>query len=307
MNTAFIINGGAGRVLCAIPALEIYEASYPNDDFIIVVEYWIDLFKGHPTLYKRCFDAAHKNLFEDKIKSRQIVAPEPYQLWEYYNQKASIAQGFDIAINHSGLRPIHRPSIYLSNAERNGGVASVNAIRKEHNKKIIVFQPFGRGSAFHNNEIVDDVFGKSFFISDVINIIKNLQAKYTILLMSESTIEFDKLDKSVQVAQIPNLSVRQWMAIINASDYFLGCDSLGQHIAYSLNKPATVVLGSTFKENVSYPNVDNFNIVDVGEDKKEYSPLRVCYDTAIDINNENLMRLNQHHISDIITLIENAI
>ena len=37
-NTAFLINGGAGRVMCSIPALELYEQENPDDNFIIIDE-----------------------------------------------------------------------------------------------------------------------------------------------------------------------------------------------------------------------------------------------------------------------------
>ena len=39
MNKAFFINGGAGRVLCSMPALEKYAEK--NDDFIIVAASYI--------------------------------------------------------------------------------------------------------------------------------------------------------------------------------------------------------------------------------------------------------------------------
>jgi len=35
-NTAFFVNGGAGRMLSSIPALELYQKENPKDDFIIV-------------------------------------------------------------------------------------------------------------------------------------------------------------------------------------------------------------------------------------------------------------------------------
>lgn len=37
-STAFFVNGGAGRHVCSIPALEKYEVDNPDDDFIIVCE-----------------------------------------------------------------------------------------------------------------------------------------------------------------------------------------------------------------------------------------------------------------------------
>ncbi len=50
---AFFINGGAGRVLCSIPAFEKYEEESGDEDFIIVCEGGMELYKGHPTLHKR--------------------------------------------------------------------------------------------------------------------------------------------------------------------------------------------------------------------------------------------------------------
>ena len=113
-SKAFFINGGAGRVICSIPALEKYEQESQDKDFIIVCEGGTDLFKGHPTLDDRTYDHWHKNLFKEKIKDRDVVSPEPYRVWEYYNQKCSLAQAFDIEINKQGIRELDKPNLYLS-------------------------------------------------------------------------------------------------------------------------------------------------------------------------------------------------
>lgn len=84
-SKAFFINGGAGRMISAIPALELYEKESGDKDFIIVCEGGTDVFKGHPTLDDRTFDIWHKNLFKDYIKNRDIITTEPYRIWEYYN------------------------------------------------------------------------------------------------------------------------------------------------------------------------------------------------------------------------------
>ena len=110
-SKAFFINGGAGRVICAIPALEKYEEQNPDDDFIIVAEGGTDFFKGHPTLFKKTYDSWHKNLFRDKLKDRDIVSTEPYRIWEYYNQKCNLSQAYDIQINGEGVRELQKPTI----------------------------------------------------------------------------------------------------------------------------------------------------------------------------------------------------
>ena len=60
-SKAFFINGGAGRVICSIPALEKYAENH--DDFIIVAEGGMNFFKGHPVLHKHSYDYWHKGLF----------------------------------------------------------------------------------------------------------------------------------------------------------------------------------------------------------------------------------------------------
>ncbi len=114
-STAFFINGGAGRVVTSIPAFELYEKENPDDDFIIVCEGGMDFYKGHPTLHKRAYDTWHKGLFEQFIKDRDCVSPEPYRIWEYYNQQCSIAQAFDIEINKKALEICQHLQLILTN------------------------------------------------------------------------------------------------------------------------------------------------------------------------------------------------
>lgn len=307
-STAFYISGGAGRIICSIPALELYAIEHPEDDFIIVVEHGMDFFRGHPELYKRCYDVSHKGLFLDKIKDRDFFNPEPYQLWEYYNQQCSISQAFDIIINNQGIRDISSPRLVLTNEEFFGGFETVKKIRSEFgDKKTIVFQPWGRGANLSKDVTAFDPYGKSFFIEDVVKLITKLQTKYTVILMSENEIDLKQFGYKDSIAQITNLSLRRWASIINSADYFLGCDSVGQHMAYAFNKKATVVLGSTFAENVSYPKNSNFDILDFGQTKKMYSPIRVTIDDVADVNNESIMRINEEQLNLIVKSIDKNI
>ena len=47
-SKAFFVNGGAGRVICSIPALERYAEDSGDKDFIIVCESGMDFYRGHP-------------------------------------------------------------------------------------------------------------------------------------------------------------------------------------------------------------------------------------------------------------------
>ena len=291
-STAFFINGGAGRVVCSIPALEKFAEENPDNNFIIVCEGDTEFYKGHPILHAKAYDVWHKNLFEDKLKDMVCVSPEPYRVWEYYNQQASLSQAYDIAINKKGLRDLPKPTIKLSKQETITGLQVCNEVKEKTKKeKTIVFQPFGRGVS-EDKGVITDFSGRSFEPTTVVNLIKELSKDYAIIFMGEVAIEFSKHGVTESVAIPQNINLRQWAAIIANADHFLGCDSVGQHLAYSLGTDTTVVIGSTFKENVSYPNEPTFKILDMGEGARVYSPIRITMDEFSDRVNEGMMAMN---------------
>jgi len=293
-SKAFFINGGAGRVICSIPALEKYAEESGDKDFLIVAEGGADFFKGHPTLYPRVYDVWHKNLFEDKLKNMDIETPEPYRIWEYYNQKCNLSQAFDIAINNQGVRDLQKPTLKLSVQEQLPAKQTVKEVKEKTGKdKVLVFQPFGRGTIVTDDGYITDPSGRSFEATHAINIVKTLQKMgYAVILMSEFGVDFQKHGCDDPVAIPQNVDIRTWAAIISEADMFMGCDSVGQHIAYSLNKPAVVVVGSTFEENISYPNEESFEVLDMGGDKRVYSPIRITVDEVADRTNEGIMTMN---------------
>jgi hypothetical protein len=303
-SKAFFVNGGAGRMIASIPAFEKYEEESGDKDFIIVCEGGTDIFKGHPTLDDRTFDIWHKGLFKNELKERDIITTEPYRLWEYYNQECSIAQAFDIQINNKGIRELPRPTLRLSKEELLQGRQMVGEVKKKLKKeKTIVFQPFGRGIEYIDETLIDRT-ARSFELKDVKSIIKKLQKEgYAVILMSEFKVDFADAKLIDEVAMPENVSTRVWASIIKFADYFLGCDSLGQHLAYSVKQKASVVMGSTYPINVSYPNCPEFDILDMGEVNRQYSPIRILPDERVDRLNENIMTMNE----DIITLVVNHV
>lgn len=299
-SKAFFINGGAGRVVCSIPAFEKYQEESGDTDFIIVCEGGTELYKGHPTLDKRTFDNWHKNLFEDQLKHRDIVSLEPYRQWEYYNQKCNLAQAFDIEMNGLGIRTLPRPSIYLSKDELIAGRKVASEVKEKLKKdKVIVLQPFGRGIEYIDETLIDRS-GRSFELKDLKKLVKKLQDEgYAIIMMAEFKVDFSDAKLKDEVAVPEGLGLRHWAALIKHADYFLGCDSVGQHLAYSMNIPATVITGSTFPINITYPECAEFDVLDMGELHREYSPIRIAIDERIDRNNESLMSMTD----DILNLV----
>lgn len=306
-STAFFVNGGAGRVLSSIPAFEAYEKDHPEDDFIIVCEGGMDMFMGHPTLHDRCYDNWHKDLFHDKVKNRNCVSLEPYRVWEYYNQKANLSQAFDIQMSNKGPRKLDRPTMNLSSVEYAEGISMVKEVKEKSAKqRVVVFQPYGRSTQPVGDALVDQG-GRSFHPDDVVKIVKKLQAKYGVIVMSEYPADFQAMGCPDKVAQPENAPLRFWGGIIAAADAFLGCDSVGQHMAYALQTPAVVCVGATFPENVSYEDNERFQVLDVAPDRRQYDPIRISMEDAIQRKNDGIMKLDDKAISDVIKEIDKKI
>ena len=291
---SFFINGGAGRVICSIPAFEKYQEEHPEEDFVIVCEGGSDFFRGHPTLDGKVFDNWHKGLFEEKLKHTDIVTPEPYRVWEYYNQKCNLSQSFDIAINNKGVRNLPDPTIKLSREESVRGKMIVAEVRQKTNKKkTVVFQPFGRGVEIINETPMDST-GRSFEWADVKRLLKIIEKDYGIIMMSELKMELKGEGLKNEVAMPEGLGLRQWTSVIKAADHFLGCDSVGQHLSYAVDTETTVVVGSTFPINISYPGQEKLKIVDMGMKDRQYDPIRITVDETVNRANEGIMQMDDN-------------
>jgi len=307
-SKAFFLNGGAGRIICSIPALEKYAETH--DDFVIICEGGTDFLKGHPTLYKKAYDNWHKNLFQEKLIHMDLVTPEPYREWHYFNQKASLAQAFDIIINElDEPRELPIPEIVLSKNEICAGYTAVEEVKAGTGKdKLLVVQPFGRSVETIGQDFIVDSTSRSFGLNNVVEIINKLKKDYAVIIMSEIHFPLEKgedKDMSKAVARPEIQDMRLWAGIIHAADHFLGCDSMGQHIAMALDTTTTMVCGSTFPVNISYPDNKNMDIIDVGKDRgRVYSPIRVCIDEVVDRANDECMEMSPDHIKAVVDSVK---
>lgn len=300
-SKAFFINGGAGRVICSIPAFEKYAETH--DDFIIVCEGGTDFFKGHPVLHNKVYDNWHKGLFEEHLIHRDLISPEPYRNWHYYNQKCSLAQAFDIIINElEEPRDLPDPTINLTKME----VCTAQNILKEikagtGKDKVVVIQPFGR-SVQNLGEFIVDPTSRSMNLVNTVDIINDLKKDYSVIVMSEIHFPVEENeDKSKYKIARPQIEdIRLWAAVIEGADHFIGCDSLGQHIAKSMGTTATVVLGATYPINISYPDFNGFDIIDVGSETRKYDPIRISIDEERTRHNDQAMEMSKEQVKLVI-------
>jgi len=150
-----------------------------------------------------------------------------------------------------------------------------------------------------------DTGGRSFELGNVINIVKKLQKKnYAVIYMGEIPIDFQAEGCTQVVASPRGIDLRQWGAIVQESDLLLGCDSVGQHLAYSNDTPAVVVVGSTCKENISYPNCEKFEVLDMGEGLRIYDPIRITMDEVTQRVNDGIMNMNDKIENVVIESVE---
>jgi len=269
MKKTVFMNGGAGRMICGLPALERFVTE--NPDGTIITEGSIEFVWGNKLLQDKTFEINAKGIFENVIKPSEIISPEPYRDHDYYNQKISIAQAFDKIINGNIRENFdYRPTLILNKEEELNGIAVIKQAKFEHKKdKTVVIQPFGRRSINDSDlGVVADYSSRSLETKTYFEIAKALKEKYNVVSMTEFAIPDDDITINPK-----NLSLRKWAAVISNADYFVGCDSVGQHLAYAMSVPGSVILGSTFAVNVSYPNY--FNIIEKEGFEKRYSPIRI--------------------------------
>lgn len=266
MKKVFAIGGGAGRVICALPALQKYYKIH-GPEFYILAESGLDFFAGNKELQDLAYALDSKDVFNNIIKPNQLITPEPYREHGYYNQKRSLSESFDFLINettdHSDLE---RPKIFLSKLEEIHALEAINNAKASQKKsKTIVIQPFGRSATTMQEEVIDPL-SRSMTKAMYLKIVESLSRDYNLIYFGEGTT----VENTTFKIQAP---LRAWAAVIEAADYFIGCDSVGQHMAYAFNKPGTVILGSTFVENITYPK--HFQIIQKTPVDIKYFPLRL--------------------------------
>jgi hypothetical protein len=306
MKKIIYIDGGAGRAIAALPALEkLVKNKKPDDDIRIVVMGWDNLYWGNQLLQDITFNGDTKGIFDLVIKDAdKSISPEPYKIPAYYNQKISLAEAFDVEINntndHSDLPPL---KLYTSKVEEKNAANLIADVKMQQKKeKTLVIQPYGRSARVDRADIIDDS-SRGLDSGAYLRLVRKLSTKYNLILFAEKP--FHQAEDTFTFK--PEMDLRMWSAVIDSADYFVGCDSVGQHMARAFNKPGTVFIGSTFPINVSYPSW--FNIYERPGIEKKYSPIRISgldshladryNDKCMDLSNQDIDELFLSIVKDI--------
>jgi len=286
-----IIDGGLGRHVCAIPALEKFVELNPNSK--IVTNFWTSIFWGNRKLQNHIFDASFKDIYQE-IKDSDIRKIEPYYNRNFLNEKINLVQAFDEEINNTSENL--KPKIYLSKKELYDAKKVLGT-----NKKIIAYQPFGSTSTFELDSIIDESV-RSLNLKTAICLLELfLSNGYKVLLYDNRGYPF--FDRQ-GVINVMNLDHRTASAFIAESDYFVGIDSSGQHIAHAFDKPGTTFFGGTSKINFGYP--DWFTVITRENYKdKHYAPIRISeFDFWIaNLANQDLLDFTEEENLELCELI----
>jgi hypothetical protein len=292
MIVTICINGGAGRVFTAIPALEKFVINHPNDQVAILIHGWTDLLFGHPVLEDLVHNSESIGSTNIILNSDVLIAPEPYTNIEYIKGNLSLGQTFDLLINGSFDNDEQKYISYFSSSKEEE-IAAMDVIQaaKEHSgkNKVVVIQPFGSTATTTNHKAIIDPSSRSMELLSYYALIDSLKEKYALVYMGDLPVE-------EHITAKPKVNYRTWYSIIKECDYFIGVDSLGQHYAFSTGKPGTVIIGGTNPTNVTYPK--HFNIYNKPNIKIKYSPIRLFNlgSYMADISNDKNMMYSEEDI-----------
>ncbi len=306
------VDGGMGRVLCAEPAIRrLTEAG--NE--VCVVTSWPEVLAHHPNV--KVYHMHHQNLWEDIIQDGEYIAPEPYNNIFYYQKKHHMTQSFDYLINGSvgsELTPIV-PKIFLSDEEivEAKKVLSDMINQYGHAAFTLVIQPFGSGAGVYNSNFSLDMpreertlesekykaarANAKMCLADYSN--RSMSFEMVGAIMNQLHPDFMILNFSTIEVSHPRVlnyqgSLRQWFAIMSMADYFIGIDSIGQHVAAAFDIPGHVFFGGTAVENLAYPEIHS--IVQREGYPKAYVPYRQDFSHAI---NDKAMEFDEKTIASV--------
>ena len=98
---------------------------------------WDNLYWGNQLLQDITFSADTKGIFDSFIKDCDaIVSPEPYRVPAYFNQKISLIEAFDVAINgttdHTDLPKL---KLYTNKAEEKNAANIIADVRDQQKTK----------------------------------------------------------------------------------------------------------------------------------------------------------------------------
>lgn len=223
---AVIMEGGLGRVLCGIPALQELDKIA---DLIVVSSGWSEAYRGSGLrVISRCSPNSLPFL-----EGRKIIQPEPYWNWGYRNGEITLYEAFvEELIPELGVTV---PAPFMPDVLPHLSV--YNEVVGTDPRPLVVIQPQGSGGAADS---------RSMTVSQLVDKLTEYpEDAYQILLVGVDP-ECDYRGILPNNAQVwSGMSDGCFIKLIHEADIFVGCDSSGIHIRAAAGRPADLVANTT--------------------------------------------------------------
>jgi hypothetical protein len=285
MKTAIVqIDGGIGRVICSVPAIE----KMSKKRRVIVVTSHPEVFWHNPNIYK-VYNLNREYLWDDVIKHGEFFYPEPYFNHQYYTQKQHMIQSFDMLLNNEGEGKFVLPKIYLSREEMLWAIDFINGRKKQFGKSIAMLQCYGSTCNIVENKHVDNTHRSlpKYVVDEICD-------RSNCLYINASHIPMDHMNVWQQ-----KFTIRELFALTSFCDFIVSIDSYLSHTGAGFGKQGILFFGGTYPANLGYPN---YKMVLRDDYPKNYFPNRfVGY---VD-ENKGALDFTEDEIDQIITTINN--
>lgn len=246
VNKVIQIDGGIGRVLCSVPAVEKFaknQATLLGNKTCIITSQ-PEIFSHNPHIYK-LYSLNNEHLWDDVIRQGDFILPEPYLNRDYYTQKHHLIQSFDVLLNGEEDKTL--PTIYPTREEREWAAKFIANIRETTNSKYIVFFQF-QGSSFNLNYPDDrDVTERSLSLALSERIIEETTQDRDFCYVNCSHVPYDHS----KVWQY-QFTLRQLLVATELCDFVVTIDSALSHIGAMWKKSGILILGGTYPKNIGY-------------------------------------------------------
>lgn len=212
---AVMLDGGLGRVLCAIPALQELSKQH---ELVVVSGGWLSAFQGSGlTVYP--MKLANQ---ADLLDGFRIIKPEPY--WElcYRNGTMNLVEAFNASL---GVKTTAKVPFETD-------TRSVGSIVKS-SKPILILQPHGAGG---------EADTRSMLLEEVVSVVNEYKETHNIFIVG-TPFKYNFPKEHAQ--QVEKLTEGAYIRTIQNCDLFVGCDSSGLHIAAAAGVKHIAYLATT--------------------------------------------------------------
>jgi ADP-heptose:LPS heptosyltransferase len=240
MNIIFQINGGIGKCVMATAVCEAIKKKYPDANLIVVSGY-ADVFLNNPHVHRSYQYGSISYFYDEWIDGKEfkIFAHDPYVETSHVKQNEHLiktwCEMFDIPYNNE------QPKIYLTARED-----KFFSTKFTSDRPILLLQTNGGAQTEHKYSWARDIPS-----SVVVKVIDHFKNDYNIVhIRRDDQLQFDN---TFGVSD----TFRALCVLISMSTKRLFIDSFAQHVAASLEVPATVCWIANKPEVFGYKIHDN--------------------------------------------------